>query len=243
MATYDETKNIILPVPGVGGSFDYITPTKEIILPVPQVHGILAVLPNLDIAGAVLHDDSPLTDTDYTTEANEDTANDVPLLPASPALNDGFYFGIDDIDSNVVRFLINIGTAGVGTWTITYYYWNGAWTALSSYVIYKSDQFLNFRTAGLGSLWIMPPSDLTTSVIGGKTGYFIFAKVTSFTSCTTVPLGNRVWYSQDRHGVKIRTSGAWKIARQGWQMTSGIWQPISEINRKVSGNWKTVNLG
>jgi len=134
-----------------------------------------------NIDGAVLKDNSPLTYTDYTAQANEDTANDVPLLPSSPETNDAFFFGVDNITDDYIRYVLNIGTAGAGTWTLTYYYYNGStWVALpANNVVYKDAQFLNFRTAGLGAMVIIPPSDWTTVSVGGLTKYWIEARVTS----------------------------------------------------------------
>ena len=68
--------------------------------------------------------------TEYTTEAQSDTLNDLPLLGAAPVVDDAWFFGCD----NPCRiFNQEIDTAGVGTWTITYEYWNGSeWAALAN---------------------------------------------------------------------------------------------------------------
>jgi hypothetical protein len=195
----EATESVDLPVPSVVGSFDSITPTESVDLLAPSVVESFFVTNPLDIAGAILKD-SPSTYTDYTTQANNDTANDVVLLPATPATpatNDAFFFGVSDIDSDTLRYVINIGTAGVGTWTITYYYWNGvAWTALpTTNVIHKSGQFLDFKTVGLGSLWIIPPVDWATTAVNGSTKYWLEARVTSYTSNTAIPLATRIYQS------------------------------------------------
>lgn len=192
----DEDSDIAIPVPSVSGSFDPITPTKSIVLPAPSVVESDVVVGSNDIDGAILKEASPLRYTDYTTEANEDTANDVVLLLATPAVNDAFFFGVDDIGDNELRYVINIGTAGVGTWTIHYYYWNGAWTALpTGNILLKSAQFIDFKTSGFGSLWIMPPGDWATVAVNGVTQYWLEARVTSYSARTTIPLATRIYQS------------------------------------------------
>ncbi len=196
MATYSRTQYLTMPsVPTITADDDVLSPVQSLIMPtIPTLSMIPTVLNAENIGGAILHDDN-VGDTDYTTQANEDTANDVSLLPAAPALNDGFYFGGATKGS---RILINIGTAGAGTWTISWYYWNGStWSALSAYILWQATQFVAFRVAGWGSMVINPPSDWQPSTIGGLTCYFLFAKVTSWTSKTVVPLATRIHFAPE----------------------------------------------
>lgn len=176
MATYDRTVN-----------------NSVIVL---SYENMQETLESLDIDGAILEDDTVGT-TDYVTEANNDTTNDFKLLPDAPATNDGFWFGFDSIEAVFIRLVLNIGTAGAGTWTITYRYNNasGETNLLDANVVFKSAQFLNFRTAGRGSMIIVPPADWIQTAVGGITKYWLFAKVTSFTSMTTQPLGTQIWQS------------------------------------------------
>ena len=176
-----------------------ITPTLSITLPISSIVESNVVVGIDDINGAILKEDSPLTYTDYTVAANEDTANDVNLLPATPAINDAFFFGVSDIDYGWLRYVINIGTAGVGTWTLTYYYYNGAtWVALpSANIINKSPQFKDFMVAGLGSLWIIPPDDWAIVAVNGVTRYWLEARVTSYSAKTTIPLATRIYQEHE----------------------------------------------
>lgn len=146
-----------------------------------------------NIGGAILHDNTG--DTDYTTEANEDTTDDVQLLPNSTGGGDGFYFLGSEINagmkmSDFILLVVNVTTAGAGSWTLTWYYWNGSdWAELSTNL--KSNP-LNFRTAGYNIVVITPPSDWEMVTILSRTGYGIFAKVTAYSSKTTTPLAGRI---------------------------------------------------
>ena len=95
-----------------------------------------------DKVDAAISDDGGVQ-TDDTGDANDAGANDVALLPAAPATNDAFYIG------SSVRFdriSIDLTTVGVGTWTITWEYWNGSsWSTLTD--IEGNTSF----TAGIGA--------------------------------------------------------------------------------------------
>lgn len=128
--------------------------------------------------------------TDYTTEAQSDTANDLPLLSTSPSVGDAWFFGCD----NPCRiFNQEIDTAGVGTWTIVYEYWNGSeWKALDN----VQDLTTGFTVSGSNSTtWDMPTDWVTIGVTGSATNsYWGRARVSAFTNITTQPLGSRQRY-------------------------------------------------
>jgi len=133
--------------------------------------------------------------TDETTEANEDTADDMTLLPAAPAENDAYLFGLA---TDQTQITIDISTAGVGTWTITWE-WNevGAepdWVALEDVV----DGTNGFTTAGECVVsWTHPGVNWVTGDPEGLgTAYYIRARVSAYTSITTQPLGRQVWQPQ-----------------------------------------------
>jgi hypothetical protein len=192
----NETITITIVSPTITGAWDtIITPSDSIALPVPSTKPSAIVVTDGGIDGAILKDDSTATYTSYTIPANNDTLNDVVLMPAAPAPNDAFYFGKANINYDVLRYVINIGTAGAGTWTQTYYYYNGAaWVVVpTANIVFKSDPFLNFRTAGFGSLWITPPTDWAAIAVNGVTLYWLEARITAWTARTVIPLGTRVW--------------------------------------------------
>jgi hypothetical protein len=134
--------------------------------------------------------------TDYTTAANESTPNDVIALPASIAAGDGFIVMSGD---KFARILIDVTTAGTGTYTITHSYWNGsAWTALSTYTdgLRYSAQCSNFKSTGLGSLNFVSPSNWAASTISGYYGYaFMFRYAAG--AVTIQPRLGQVWVSKN----------------------------------------------
>jgi hypothetical protein len=115
-------------------------------------------------------------------------ASDMNLLPAVPvATEDGYYFGFDtEFDS----LLLNIGTVGVGVWTITWKYWDGgAWANLGISV----DGTVSFlvATTGWKEVSFTRPGDWATVAVSGITKYWIFADLTAYTSIVTAPKGTQ----------------------------------------------------
>ena len=142
----------------------------------------------ISVEGAVTQVGS--TFTDITTAAQNTTLNDVPLLPASPAQNDAIYFGCDN-PCRIVNW--DVDTTGVGTWTLTYEYWDGnSYTGFSN----TDDQTDGFTRLGLNTVsWDVPSDWATNTVTGsGTSSYWGRARVSAFTSLTTQPLGSRVRY-------------------------------------------------
>ena len=139
------------------------------------------------VGGAVLDDGG--VQTDYTTEINNATANDVPLLPVAPlVVNDAFYFGLGQLWD---QLWLTIGTAGVGNWTLVEEYWNGAaWAALT---ILK-DETTQFMTAGTKLLvkWTRP-GDWALSTILAMNLYWMRFRVSNVVAYTTQPLGTQGW--------------------------------------------------
>jgi len=138
--------------------------------------------------------------TDESTECNEDTADDMTLLPAAPAVNDYYAFGLDNKDEQIT---INISTAGVGTWTITWEYYGtvpgpgAGWYSLSG----VSDGTSGFTVAGESTVsWTAPSAPNTWDLADpdgvGTNAYWIRARVSAYTSITTQPLGQQAWQLQ-----------------------------------------------
>lgn len=140
-----------------------------------------------DVISGAVADDGGVT-TDQTILAQTQTVNDLTLLPAVPVVNDAYYFGA----TNTWRsLLLDIGTAGSGTWTVTWEYWNGsAWTALAG----VTDNTNGFRKAGFQTVLFTLPSAWATTTVGGiASKYWIRGRVSAFTSVTTAPTGNQAW--------------------------------------------------
>ncbi len=118
--------------------------------------------------------------TDETTESNNATANDMTLLPTPAAANDRAYWGwlrkFDDVE-------INVGTAGAGTYTLSWDYWNGStWSPLTviedSYAVSNQD-----ATQVLGNATIIGVGQSITGAGG------VLLKAQALLSKTLLPLG------------------------------------------------------
>lgn len=122
--------------------------------------------------------------TDYTTAANNATANDVVLLPATPAQNDAFYVGYSHV-FNEVRF--NIGTAATDG-VLTFEYYNGStWVALT-----VTDLTDNFKNAGSNSVTWTAPRDWAKTTINSQ-GPFYYIRARVSTAGASQPLGTQLF--------------------------------------------------
>jgi len=126
---------------------------------------------------------------DKTTDANDAGADDVALLPATPAVDDALYIGHATKQFNQIDLVI--GTAGVGTWTIEWQYWNGtAWTALAG----VTDGTTHFTAAaGLVAVPFTVPTDWAKCTVDSVDGYWVRANVMTYSAVTTQPLGTQAW--------------------------------------------------
>ena len=188
--------SLIIPEPTISvvvaedhsGGANPVTP-PALSIPVPTIVAPTMVTVSPQAVGAGVAHDDDVGDTDETTATNDATANALHLLPSPGAVGDGFYFGLSDPFD---WLCLNIGTPGVGTWTITWKYWNGTtWTALTL----KYDETNHFRAAA-GKRWVQldgRPGDWATTTILTYTLYFIKGEITSYTSMTTQPLGTQAW--------------------------------------------------
>ena len=136
------------------------------------------------VKGAALDDGGVFTN--FTTEAQNATTSDVQLLPAVPVVDDAFYFGFD-LPAGMST--VNIDQAGTGTWAVTWEYYNGSsWTALSG----VDDRTAAFSTLGRNTVLWTIPSDWSTTTIVSISAYWVRARVSSFSSVTTQPLGSLI---------------------------------------------------
>jgi len=132
---------------------------------------------------AAIADDGGTT-TDETAEANDTVSNDMTLLPAAPATGDAYYFGEETIFS---QFELNISQAGAGTWDIVWEYYDGSgWVSLANVTDGTSD----FQSSGTGTVsWDIPSDWVSTNIGGVDELYWVRARLDTFTSLSTQPLG------------------------------------------------------
>ncbi len=168
-----------------GGGFT-ATPTLSVPAPTLAITAAQATIAAFD-AGVAHNDD--VGDTDETAQTNSAAINDMDLAPVlAPASGDGFYFGMNGKFDGLT---INIGTAGTGTYTIAWKYWNGgAWVALT---LTNNNSINHFKTTGLLNLAFIRPGDwavINIAALGDK--YYIKAEITMGTM-TVKPLGTQAW--------------------------------------------------
>jgi hypothetical protein len=104
--------------------------------------------------------------TDYTAESNTSATNDVILAPATPAVNDAFYFGHTN-QFGGLKFDISTAT-GSGSLTLVWEYFNGSWVSLSNVV----DGSAGYSLAGESKTTWTVPGDWTTAAIDGSNSYY-----------------------------------------------------------------------
>jgi len=125
--------------------------------------------------------------TDHTAEAREATADDLNLNPMSDTVLDKVYIG-----SNYPfwQAQVLVSTVGVGNWTNSWYYWNGAWTPVVGEIDGTNEwQF----GAGLGLIHHTPQGDWVPSVIQAMNLYWLMSRTDNWVSRVTKPLGAQIW--------------------------------------------------
>jgi len=118
-----------------------------------------------------------------TTPIQEATADDVEVLPATPAVDDACYFG--HATETFAKIALNETTQGAGTWTILWEYWNGtAWASLAG----VTDGTTGFTAAAgwVTVVWTLP-STWAKCTVDGVDGYWVRGRVSAYTSITTAP--------------------------------------------------------
>jgi len=161
---------------------------------VPSILGSFVARDNFPVGSCFIYDASPAGWTDKTTEVNEGTINDVRCFPAAPAINDALYFGQSYKTSFI---LFNIGTIGVGTYTLVWEYWNGAWTTITTETPASNDDIFNLKALGLTRVTYIAPSDWVLYSLNGSSKFWIRLRISSFTSMSVIPLLTQAWFDTD----------------------------------------------
>src|SRR3990167_472456 len=122
-------------------------------------------------------------EADETVDANSAGADDWQFFPTGAAAD----YALVGYSQKFKKIILNVGTAGVGTYTVAWQYWNGAWTALSG----VSDGTTNLKTTGTNNVTFTVPTDwVATSLNGSQSLYYIRALKDTGT-VTTTPLGTQ----------------------------------------------------
>jgi hypothetical protein len=109
------------------------------------------------------------------------------LLPATFAVNDALYLGIDTSQDDSGPFssvVFDIATPASATtsYTIVWEYYNGAWASLTCH-----DETSQLSEVGVKGVFWKMPSDWTTVAVDSVTGYWIRARVSALTGTPTTP--------------------------------------------------------
>lgn len=123
------------------------------------------------------------TYVDETADANEATANDWTIFPAGAAAD----YATIGYRQKFKKFVMNVGTAGTGTYTVSWQYWNGAWTALTG----VSDGTTSFKTSGTNNVTFTVPTDWVATSINGSASLYYIRALKDTGTVTLAPLGTQ----------------------------------------------------
>lgn len=123
-----------------------------------------------------------------TAAANSAAANDMTLSTA--ALDSAYYFGSVYAFNKIT---INIGTSGVGTYTTIWEYWNGTgWHPLPG--VFDGTDYFKGPVGSHDVTFTIPTNWAATIVAPVATSQmWIRARVDTYTSMATPPLGTQSW--------------------------------------------------
>jgi len=196
--------------------------------------------------------------TNETTAANNATANDMNLLPASPAANDAYLFGFDNIACGMALTIGTKAVSFVGTMVAEYSKSDGTFATLTL----LTDQSEKGMVDGTGAKVVLwePPSAWGACTISSLTKRWVRFRCSEFTSIGTVPLGTRVYGYELDHGsgLKVPLNGA--LSRVQWQaatvsgstadsvfavinVTKGTMDTFTLTKATVAGEVTGLNLG
>lgn len=184
----DTDSHVAIGTTPVATSDEFVVPAlKEQFFNVPigqKLAVIQAVVSPAEWDYAVQEDDSSSSFKTYTNQLNSTNANDVLFFPAGAGVDDAFYFGLTTRFSAIG---LDIGTAGTGTYTLAWEYWDGSsWTALAG----LSDGTGAFKNAGATSVTFTTPTDWESTIVDGVNLYYVRAKRDAGT-VTADPLGTQ----------------------------------------------------
>jgi hypothetical protein len=140
------------------------------------------LLKSLATTGLAFTDDGGLY-VDETTPFGEATADDVEVLPTTPAVDDAFYVG--HATEKFTSIFLNTTTQGDGTWTIAWEYWNGTtWAAVTG----LTDGTAGFTSAtGWATVVFAAAANWAKNTVDGVDGYWVRARVATYSAVTTEP--------------------------------------------------------
>lgn len=144
--------------------------------------------------------------TDYTTQADSNAPNDVPLLPAVPVVNDAFYFGLDDPMLGIALAITTVSTSDL---KLAWEYWDGlAWQLYPGIV----DGSQEYKLLGESRVEAPAfPGIWSQTVVDGVQAYWIRARVSVVGAVGAQPLAARVRGLANRRLTPEADSVIWAV--------------------------------
>ena len=149
---------------------------------------ISVVARNQGIAVAAIAEDNGTAFTDETAEASSNATADMTLLPATPDVDDAYYFGHTEEFSQMKLAISTVITHSAAP-DIFWEYFNGTiWVALSGLV----DDTNTLETAGENKIsWTLPGNWATTTVNSQGPLFYVRLRVDAVGTITQTPVGRR----------------------------------------------------
>ena len=193
----------------VTGSFSGTTP-----------QGVIIRARNGGIINAAIQDNGGIF-TDFTDAARSLTSspgigstNDVDLTPATPAINDAFYFGGLKIFEEIC---INVTTAG-SNYTGSWDYWNGSsWISLT-----VTDTTSSFQTLGKGEVSFTAPSDWATTNVNSQGPFYYVRFIIDSVSSPIQARGDSITLNKTVKYIPFESSGT--IQSGSGLTVTAVWQ-------------------
>ena len=162
----------------------------------PTGLSVLVKARNSGVAVAAIAEDNGTGFTDETSEASSNSTLDMTLLPATPALNDAYYFAHAE-QFNQLRLVVSTILTQTVQPTITWEYWNGSsWGSLSG----VSDGTSGFEILGENVISFTLPGDWSTTTINSQGPlYYIRSRLSTVGTITQVPIGAKVTLDTTRY--------------------------------------------
>lgn len=123
-----------------------------------------------------------------TTDCNDVGTADIAFTAATPADDDAFYIG--RVGKKFSSIDITISTAGNGTWTVDWEYWDGdSWAALADVV----DGTTAWEAAaGVVVVSFTQPVDWAANTVDSVLAYWVRSVIDDYSATTTAPVGSAV---------------------------------------------------
>lgn len=217
-ATPAQQYNFVNPNPSFGNQTDAVKVITRSL-------GSLAVITN-----CYFYNSTTTLFTDYTTQAQSATADDVPL---SGSVGDIYYFKTSIVYLNYQTALSFTITSQTNNYVYAYEYWNGStWVALVPGVS-LFDTTNNFQQTGIVYFGIY--ANWASTTVNGSTGWFVRIRI------TTAGIGSpSVSKIEQRQQAGI---GDWKLNEQysyNLKVTNASSSPIQSANIYIKNNLGTV---